>query len=341
MFSRPTRAAVLSVAALLMCVGSVQAQDAVNVYSYRQPSLIEPLFQAFTEQTGIFVNVVFAKKGLIERIVTEGENSPADILLTADMGRLVQAVEAGITQPVSSGFLEENIPPRWRDENGHWFGLTQRARVAFVSRRLWKFRTRNLTYEDLADEKWRGKICMRDGQHPYNIGLFSAFLHHHGEAQTFQWLEALKANLARRPSGNDRAQVRAVFAGQCDIAIGNTYYMGKMLNNPKQIEWAKSVRIVFPTFEKGGVHINISGMVMALHAPNTANAVALMEFLASEQAQALYAEINFEYPINPRVSPSKLVSSWGTFKADSTSLEEIARLWLTASYLVDQTGFND
>ena len=326
---------------ILFLSSPVLAQEEVNVYSYRQPSLIEPLFRAFTEETGIFVNVVFAKKGLIERIVTEGENSPVDLVLTADVGRLLQAVEAGITQPVSSPVLEQNIPAEFRGENGHWFGLTQRARVAFVSRRLWQFQTRNLTYKSLGDPTWRGRICIRDGQHPYNLALFAAFLKHHGEEETVVWLEQLKKNLARKPSGNDRAQVRAVYAGQCDIAIGNTYYMGKMVNNPKQVDWARAVRIVFPTFENGGVHINLSGVVMAHHAPNRDNALALMEFLSREPAQQLYAQINFEYPINPHVPWSDLVTSWGQFSPDSTRLEDIARLWITASYLVDQVGFND
>ena len=192
----------------------------VNVYSYRQPFLVKPLFDKFTDQTGIKVNVIFAQKGLLEKIKLEGQRSPADVLLTVDITRLLEASQT-IAQEVNSDILIRYIPPAFRGQQNRWFGLTHRARVAFVSNRLPK--VTQLSYAELADPKWQGKICTRSGQHPYNLAMFAAYLTKHGEAATQEWLGSLKKNLARKPSGNDRAQVRAVYAGECDIAIGNTY----------------------------------------------------------------------------------------------------------------------
>ncbi len=318
------------------------AAEEVNVYSYRQPFLVKPLFDAFTEKTGVAVNVIFASKGLIERMAQEGASSPADILLTVDIGRLNKAVVEDVSQPVTSKTLEANIPAEYRDPKGNWFGLTRRARVAYVSKE--RVKDTAITYADLADPKWKGRICIRSGQHVYNLALFASIIAHEGEKQAIDWLKGLKANLARKPSGNDRAQVKGVFGGECDIAIGNTYYMGKMQTNTKQAEqqdWAKSVRIVFPSTEGRGTHVNLSGMVMAKHAPNRENALKLMEFLSSDDAQQIYAEVNFEYPVNPSVPWSDRVKSWGEFKPDSLSLAKIAELTGLASEIVDQVQFNE
>jgi iron(III) transport system substrate-binding protein len=321
-----------------------QAADSgeVNVYSYRQPYLIEPLLKEFTDETGIKVNVIFAEKGLIERIQAEGRNSPADVLLTVDIGNLTQAKTAGIAQPVQTEAIDAAVPQAYRAKDDEWIGLTRRARVIYASKDRVKQDT--ITYEELADPKWRGKICTRSGQHPYNVALIASMIAAHGEEWTEEWLKGVKANLARKPAGNDRLQVKGVFAGECDLALGNTYYMGAMLNDekePEQKAWAESVNILFPNSADRGTHINVSGAVLAKHAPHKVNGVKLVEFLASDKGQEMYAEVNYEYPVKEGVPASELVQSWGTFKADPISLEEIAGLRKMASELVDKVGFDD
>ncbi|MCH8239033.1 MAG: Fe(3+) ABC transporter substrate-binding protein [Proteobacteria bacterium] len=323
--------------------GSVaQAAGEVNIYSYRQPYLIAPLLKDFTAKTGIKANVIYAKKGLIERIAVEGRNSPADVLLTVDIGRLTGAVSKGISQPVNSATLNNNIPAAYRDPSGHWFGLTARARVVYASKA--RVAQNAITYEELADPKWKGKICIRSGQHAYNVALIASMIAHHGEQKAQHWLEGLKANLAQKPAGSDRAQVKGVFSGVCDIAIGNSYYMAKMQTNdknPEQKQWANAVKLLFPNSEGRGVHINISGIVLAKYAPNKANGIALMEYLSSAAAQKIYAQVNHEYPVRKGVAWSARVKSWGTFKPDPLALEMIARLRKKASELVDKVRFND
>lgn len=321
---------------------AARADGEVNVYSYRQPALIDPLLEAFTAKTGIKVRTVFADNGLVERLAQEGRNSPADVLLSADVGRLVEAAERGLAQPVASPAITDRVPANLRDPGNLWFGLTMRARVVYASRNRAPISA--ISYEELADPKWKGKICMRPGNHPYNLGLIAAMIAHKGEDKARQWLEGLKANLAVKPSGNDRAQAKSVFAGECDLAIANTYYMGKMLTEekePEQKEWAKAVRIVFPASPDFGTHVNISGMLMTANAPNRDNALKLMEFLASDEAQQMYANGNFEYPVNPAVPASELVLSWGTFTPDTLNVAEIARLEPAASKLVDEVQLND
>ncbi len=342
-FSRSIRLGLaLSVAAGVLASPAISRAGEVNVYSYRQPYLVEPLFKAFTAKTGIKVNTIFAKKGLIERMKAEGVNSPADVLLTTDIARLSDAVSSGISQPLKSEQLAKNIPARYRDPQGRWFGLTLRSRVIFASNK--RVKQTAITYEELADPKWKGRICVRSGQNVYNIALIASMIVQHGEAYTKKWLAGVKANLARKPSGNDRGQVKAVFSGECDIALVNTYYMGAMMTNdkkPVQKEWAKSVRIIFPNTNDRGAHVNLSGMVLAKYAPNKDEAVKLMNFLAGDKAQKIYAEVNFEYPVKPGVEWSKLVKSWGDFKADTASLAKIAEKRKRASELVDEVGFNN
>ena len=311
----------------------------LNIYSYRQPFLIEPLTSAFSDQTGIKVNIVHLKKGMIERMKAEGKRSPADIVLTVDISRLSALVDAELTQSVDSPILDSNIPEKYRDPNGLWFGLTTRARIIYAS----KERIKNgevETYEQLADPKLRGKICTRSGLNAYNLALTSAILHHHGEEFAINWLNGLKGNLARKPQGNDRAQVKAIWAGECDISIGNTYYMGKMLEDAEQAEWANSVRIIFPKFENGGTHVNVSGIGMAKFSPNPENALKFMEFLSSATAQEIYATANFEYPIAPGTQADKLVKSWGSFEADDVNLMTIAKLRKRALELTEIVDFD-
>ena len=331
---------VLALAGSLPSAAS--AEQVVNVYSYRQPTLIQPLFDSFTARTGIEVRAVFADNGLVERLAQEGRNSPADLLLTSDVGRLVEAANRGLAQPVASEIILADVPANLRDAENRWFGLTMRARVVYASKERAPITA--ISYEELADPKWRGKICMRPGNHPYNLGLIAAMIAHKGEDFTRGWLEGLKANLAVKPSGNDRAQAKSVFAGECDLAIANTYYMGKMLTEekePEQKQWAGAVKIVFPSSPDFGTHVNISGMMLTANAPNRDNALKLMEFLASDEAQQIYANGNFEYPVNPRVSASDLVRSWGDFTPDSLNVAEIAKFEPAASRLVDEVQFND
>ncbi|MCB1368380.1 MAG: Fe(3+) ABC transporter substrate-binding protein [Rhodobacteraceae bacterium] len=328
------------IAATAFAAALPAAADEVNVYSYRQPELVQPLFDAFTAKTGIDVNVAFLNKGLVEKLVAEGKRSPADLVLTVDIARLSSVVEAGVTQPVDSAVLAANIPAEFRDPGNQWFGLTSRARVVFAS----KDRVADgevTTYEDLADPKWQGRICIRSGLHAYNLALFASVIAHHGEDGAKAWLEGLKANLARKPQGNDRGQIKAVWAGECDIAIVNTYYFGEMMQDAEQTVWADSVRPVFAAFEGAGTHVNLSGMAMTAAAPNRDNALKLMEFLSSPEAQEIYAEVNFEYPVLPGTKISDTVAAWGSFTPDSVNLMELAGLRAAALRLVEEVHFDD
>jgi iron(III) transport system substrate-binding protein len=301
--------------------------------------LIQPLMDGFTEQTGIAVNVAFLNKGMIERLRAEGRRSPADLVFTTDISRLHNVVSAGLTQPVTEANLTDNIPAAYRDPGNHWFGLTVRARVIYASKARVK-KGEVTSYEDLADPKWQGRICTRSGTHSYMLALTAAYLHHHGEADTLNWLKAVKANLARKPQGNDRAQVKAIWAGECDISLGNTYYMGQMLADPEQQDWASSVSIEFPVFEGAGTHVNVSGMAMTKFAPNRAEALALMAYLASPAAQEIYASDNYEYPIAPGTRADPLVQSWGSFEADPVNLSTIAELRSEALRLTELADFD-
>lgn len=340
--ARAVACALFSCASIAFFTASAAtAQGDVNVYSYREPRLTEPLFKAFTDATGVKVNVIFASSGLIERMVAEGRNSPADVLLTNEFGLLIQARDAGVTQSVSSPALTSSIPAELRDPGGHWFGLTRRARIVYASKD--RVKQNEITYEELADPKWKGKICSRSGQHTYNIALVASMIAAHGEQKAEEWLRGLKQNLARKPAGGDREQVRDVHAGLCDLAIGNTYYMGAMQTNeknPEQKQWADAVRILFPNAAGRGTHVNISGMALAANAPNKANALRLMEFLASPKAQAIYAEINNEYPVTAGIEPSERVKSWGKLQADPVALEKLVTFRRKASELVDKVGFD-
>jgi iron(III) transport system substrate-binding protein len=329
----------LVLATLLSAVAMTASAEEVNIYSSRQPELIDPILAAFTAETGITANVVFLKKGMLERLRAEGRRSPADVVLTTDIANLDAMVQAGLTQPVRSDIINANIPAPYRDNAGEWFGLTSRARIIYASNDR-VAEGEFTSYEQLANPEWQGRICTRSGTHDYNIALTAAYLLQHGEANTEAWLSAVKANLARAPQGNDRAQVKAIWAGECDIAIGNTYYMGKMLADPEQAEWANSVHLIFPSLNGLGTHINLSGMAMTGSSPNPENAQKLMEFLTADMAQSLYAEANFEYPLNADVAPSALVASWGEFTPDPTPLTDIAKLRGAALRLVERVDFD-
>lgn len=330
----------LRLALLASVIAAPAMAQEVNIYSYRQPELIQPLLDGFTETTGVTTNVAFVNKGMIERLLAEGDRSPADIILTVDISRLAEAQASGVTQPVTSEILTENIPANLRDVDGHWFGLTTRARILYAS----KERVADgevTTYEDLADPKWQGRICTRSGTHVYTLGLVSAIIEHNGAEAAKTWLEGVKANLAKQPEGNDRAQVKSIWAGECDISLGNTYYMGQMVSDPEQQEWANSVRIEFPAFADGkGTHVNISGVAMTKSAPNRAEALQFMEYLSSPEAQEIYANVVNEYPIGPGTEPSELVAGWGSFTPDDTSLTDVASHRAQALKLVEEVDFD-
>jgi iron(III) transport system substrate-binding protein len=331
----------LAVAAIVCGAGAASAAEEVNIYSYRQPQLIDPLLKAFTDKTGIKTNVVYAAAGLNERLAAEGKNSPADLLFTVDAGRLSEAKDAGLTQPVASAFLAKAIPGQFRDPGNHWFGLTMRGRVVYASTE--RVKQDSITYEELADPKWKGKVCIRSGQHVYNTSLIATIIAHKGEEFAEKWLKGVRDNLAHKPAGGDREQARDIASGKCDIALGNTYYMALMATNeknPEQKQWAAAIRPIFPNAKDRGTHVNISGMAMAKNAPNRANALKLMEFLASDEAQKLYATANNEYPVSPQVQPSPIVASWGPLKADPLPLENIAKYRKRASELVDKVNFD-
>jgi len=269
----PVTALVLSVVAVSPAI----AAESVNVYSYRQPFLIEPIIESFTKQTGIEVNTVFAKKGLVERLKSEGKNSPADLLLTSNFSNLQAAVAADVTQPVVSETLDANIPAEFRAPDGVWFGLTNRARLIVVSKDR-MVETRPESYQDLANTQYKGKICTRSGKHSYMVALTASVIAHSGNDAARDWLSGMKDNLARKPQGNDRAQVKAISQGECDIAIINSYYMGAMLADEEQTAWANSVDLIFPNQADRGTHMNISGVALTKAAPNKENAIKLMEF---------------------------------------------------------------
>lgn len=317
--------------------------DALTLYTTREPALIQPLLAAFTAQTKIDVKTVFVKDGLLERVKAEGQRSPADVLMTVDIGNLLDLVDGGVTQPVKSQALESAIPAQLRGADGQWFALSMRARVLYAEKDL---PIKNFRYEDLANPKWKGKVCIRAGQHPYNTALVAAMIAHDGEARTEQWLRGVKANLARKATGGDRDVARDILGGICDVGLANTYYVGHMKAAKEGTDarkWGDAIKVIKPTFldSKSGTHVNISGASVARHAPHRDNAVKLLEFLVSEPAQNLYAQANYEHPVRKGVALDPVVAqSIGELKIDTLPLTEIAKHRKQASALVDKVGFD-
>ncbi len=328
----------VAVLGLTWMTSMANAAESLTVYSYRQAFLIEPILADFTKETGVKVEVVFSQNGIAERMTREGRLSPADVVLTSDFSRLMELADKGLVASVDSAELTSNIPETYRSPNKDWYALTKRVRNIYSSKE--RLGPLDINYEDLASPKYKGKICTRSGKHPYNISLVASMLAHHGEQETKSWLLGVKDNLARKPQGNDRAQVKAVKEGLCDIAIGNSYYLGKMLQDPEQVSWAEAVNINFPNQANRGSHINVSGMALAKYAPHKENAVKLMEFLSAKKAQQSYAEVNMEYPVNPVVAPSQLVASWGQYKADELPIYKLAEYHQAAVKLLDEVQFD-
>ncbi|AXH10603.1 Fe(3+) ABC transporter substrate-binding protein [Malaciobacter halophilus] len=311
----------------VVLASSLLASSEVNVYSHRHYDTDKKLFKMFEEKTGIKVNVVKAKaSALIKRIETEGEKSPADVLITVDAGRLYQAKSKNLLQPIESEYLQKTIPSQLRDKDNQWFALTKRARVTVY--KIGSGMDKKLsTYEDLADPKFKGQIMVRSSNNIYNQSLMAAMIAHHGEEYAIKWAKGVVANMASSPKGNDRYQVKAIANGIGSIGIVNTYYIGKMVNNKdlSQKESVRKVKVFFPKFENGGTHINVSGAGVAKYAPNKENAIKFIEFLASKDAQELFAKANYEYPILKGVESSDLVKSWGTFEDDHISINTLGQ----------------
>ncbi|MAN76431.1 extracellular solute-binding protein [Pelagibacterium flavum] len=332
---------IFSTAGLLALGAAVPAlTQEVNIYTTREPGLIQPILDAFTAETGVAVNTVFLQDGLIERVSAEGESSPADILMTVDFGALIDLVDAGLTQPIDSEVLEGAVPEALRDPDGNWFALSGRARVLYAAKDL---DLDSFTYEQLDDEEWRGRLCIRSGQHPYNTAMFAAYMAKYGEEETRSWLEGIKANQARVAAGGDRDGARDIAAGICDIAIGNSYYVGLMTSGAggeEQQAWAEEMKVILPTFENGGTLVNISGAGLAAHAPNREEAIQLLEYLVSDDAQKLYAEANFEYPVSASAEVHPIIAAFGELEADDLSLTEVLPFRTRASELVDEVNFD-
>ncbi len=338
---------VLVLATVFGCGGTQQQQaeteatQEVNVYTHRHYEVDQQLFKSFTDQTGIKVNVINASADeLIQKMELEGEDSPADVLITVDAGRLHRAKSKNLLQPVTSDKLEANIPANLRDPEGNWFAVTYRARIIVYS--LDRVDPSQLsTYEDLTDSKWLGKVLIRSSGNIYNQSLMASIIAANGEEQAKTWAEGVVANMARDPKGNDRDQVKAIAAGEGDVAVVNTYYIGRLLNsdNEEEVKAGQAIGIFYPNQEGRGAHINISGAGVARHAPNKENAIKFIEFLSDEEAQKVFAHANYEFPIKPGIAPHELLQSWGTFTADSLNPARLGELNEAAVKLFDEVSW--
>ncbi len=329
---------ILSVIILSLFSNTVFAKT-LNIYSHRQPYLLKPFLDAYTKKTGVKLNVVYSSKGLAQRLAAEGENSPADLILTVDIARLYRYEDLGLLAKINSEILNKNIPPYLRSNNNTWFGLSKRTRAIAVSKKRMK-EGDVLRYEDLADKRLKGKICSRPGSHVYNRALMASMISALGEEEAEKWARGLVSNLAKRPQGNDRSQLKSIYAGECDVAIINHYYYGKLTysNNPDHREWAKASLIVFPNQgpDDRGAHINISGGGVVKFSKNKNLAIKFLEFLVTEEAQILYGDVNFEYPINKKSKLPNRLKALGMFKEDNLLIEEIAKIAPKAQEIIDK-----
>jgi len=336
---RRTLASLLGLSLLFAMPAS--ATEEVNLYSARKEALIKPLLDQFTGQTGIKVNLVTGKAdALLKRLETEGQNSPADLLLTTDAGRLHRAKQAGVLAPVNADKLATQVPSSYRDPDNYWFGLSVRVRpIMYVTERVTPAELSS--YEALADDKWRGRICIRSSSNIYNQSLVASMIASRGVEQTEAWAKKFVRNLARPPRGGDRDQIKAAASGQCDIAVANTYYLGMMLNSKDeaQREAAKRISIFWPNQADRGAHVNVSGIALTKAAKNRDNAVQLMRFLVSDNSQVWYGETNHEYPIRDSIKISDTLSDWGTFKADNLNLWLLGQHNAEAIRIMDRVGW--
>lgn len=318
-------------------------EQVVNVYSHRHYDVDKEIFEAFTKETGIKVNVVKAEADeLIPKLEAEGANTPCDLFITADAGRLYVAKEKNLLQAIKSTVLEQNIPANLRDKDNNWFGLTKRARVIVYSKERVKADAIK-TYEDLTSPKWKKKVLCRPSSNLYNQSLLAGILadYNNDEAKAQKWVEGVVKNFARDPAGSDRDQVKAIAAGIGDLAIVNTYYIGVLLNSdkPEEVEAGKKVGIIFPNQADRGTHINVSGAGITKYSKNKDNAVKLLEYLVSDNAQKKFAEGNYEYPVKANVPVSELLKSWGTFKEDTLDMNMLGKNNAAALKIFDKGGW--
>ncbi|EYS88544.1 iron deficiency-induced protein A [Cupriavidus sp. SK-4] len=334
------RAAALAL--LTLPLAAAAQEKVLNLYTARHYQTDEALYANFTKQTGIKINRIEGQEDpLLERIRNEGANSPADVFITVDIGRLWRAQQAGVFAPVKSKALESRIPANYRDPNGEWFGFSARGRVIAYNKTAVKAGD-IASYEDLADPKWKGKVCTRSSGHVYNLSLVSSLIAHDGEARTEQWARGLAANLARVPKGGDTDQLKAVAAGECDVAIANTYYIARLLKStkPEDKAVADKLGVLWPNQSSQGVHMNVSGGGMLKHAPNKEAAVKFLEYLASDEAQRYFADGNNEWPVVQGVKVSNpALEALGTFKSDTINVAELGKYQPQAQKLVDRAGF--
>ncbi len=326
------------IASALMHMAAAQAAE-VNIYSARQEELIKPLLDKFTADTGIKVNLITGNPDeLISRMVSEGRNSPADVLISTDVGRLYRAKQQGVLQSVQSDVLTGTIPEALRDPAGLWFGLTMRARpILYVPGKVDPAELS--TYADLASPKWKGRICIRSSNNIYNQSMTASVIAHDGAAAAESWAKGLVANFAMPPKGGDRDQIKAAAAGVCDIAIANTYYLGGMLADPRDKAEAEKVKVFWPDQAGRGAHVNISGAGVARYAPNKAQAVQLLEYMTGADAQQWYAQTNHEYPVRAGVKASAMLQGFGEFKADQLQLDKLGELNAEAIRVMDRAGW--
>ena len=315
--------------------------EQVNLYSARKEALIKPLLDKFTQQTGISVNLVTGKAdNLITRLKSEGKYSPADLLLTTDVGRLYRAKQQGLTQSISVSEAIAKLPSNFRDEQGHWLALSLRARPLMVS--VDRVATQTITsLEDLTRPEWKGRVCIRSSSNIYNQSMVAALIAQLGEAVAQEWVNGLVKNFARPPQGGDRDQIKAVAAGLCDVAIANTYYLAGMLSSDDETtqQQAKKVKVMWPNQNDRGAHINISGVALAKNAPNKEAAVKLIDFLLSNESQLWYATTNHEYPVLVDIAWSELLQSFGTFKTEQVPLSKLGELNAAAVQMMDRAGW--
>lgn len=332
---------LILITAIFLSACQQHADEEVNLYSARNEALMKPLLDAFTKETGIQVNLISSKAdALLTRIESEANNSPADVLLTTDAGRLHRAKLAGIFVKIDSAMLNEAIPSQYRDPQNQWFGLSVRARPIMVTQAATQMKLTR--YEDLADPLLTKQICVRSSGNIYNQSLVAATIESNGDANTEAWVKGLVANFARSPQGGDRDQIRAAAAGQCSIVIANTYYLANMLSdetNADDLQAGSKMTIIWPNQEGRGTHVNVSGAGVLKTAPNKNNAIKLVEFLASDTAQKLYAEVNFEYPVKAGIELHPILKSWGTFKADPLPLSKLGENNADAVKLMDRAGW--
>ena len=320
-------------------ISNIANAKILNIYSHRQPYLLKPFIEAYNKKTGVKLNVVYSSKGLAQRLAAEGANSTADLILTVDIARLYRYEDLDLLAKIDSKILNEKIPPYLRSKNNTWFGLSKRTRAIAISRERVKS-GQVLRYEDLADPKLKCKICSRPGSHVYNRALMASMIAAKGENDAEKWAKGLVSNLAKRPQGNERSQLKSIYSGECDVAIINHYYYGKLTysKNPDHRKWAKASIIVFPNQGNSdrGAHVNISGGGVVKFSKNKEIAINFLEFLVTDQAQVMYGDVNFEYPINNKSKLPKRLKALGTFKEDNLLIEKIAKLAPKAQEIIDK-----